>query len=326
MKTKLFILGFMIAVSSLFTACQDDDHTDNTLGNKEKVLLSKYPQAQNINWRKSKDNKYDIATFTLPFTKVVAANADTVQVWFGQNDNIRLTHQEISFNALPAAVKKSFGKTKCNPLKGLSDATLLNTSYQDTQIWEIDDVYKLERDGAVSYKIEMDALYKDIEINLYYDEQGILLKEILDDDEEETPLEIPQSIKEWLDTNHKNAEILDYESDEEDHGKEHELDLKEGEIILEITLLEANGKLLLTEEEYNYPNLNALPDDVKNKALELLGTLTDITEEDIHEIEMEKEKNGNEVYSIELEKGNKEITIEITKDSQGNLSGETNED
>lgn len=326
MKTKLFILGLMIAVSSLFTACQDDDKADNTFSNKEKVLLSKYPQAQNINWKKSKDNKYDIATFILPGTKAIATNADTVQVWFGQNDNIRLAHQEISYNALPATIKKSFEKTKCNPLKGLSDATLLNTSYQDIKIWKIDDIYKLERDGAVSYKIEIDALNKDIEINLYYDEQGILLKEILDDDEEETPLEIPQSIKEWIDANHKNAGILDYELDEEDHGKEHELDLKEGKIILEITLQETNGKLSLTEEEYNYPELNALPDDVKNKALELLGHLSDWNEEDIHEIEMEKEKNGNEVYTIELEKGEKEITIGIIKDSQGNLSEETNED
>lgn len=321
MKTKLFILGLLMAACSLFTACQDDDNTGSDFDNKEKILLSRYPQAENINWKKSKDNRYDIATFTLPSEVTKAANraVDMLEVWFGQNDNICLITREIAFPALPDAIKNSFQHTKCNPAQGLLDETLLNTSYSNTQIWEIDDIYKLERDGAISYKIEMEAHHKEVEINLYYDEQGILLREVTDDQEIETPFEIPNQIKEWINTNHQNAEILTYERESEKGRIEHELVLKEGKIILEITLGEINGGLTILEEEYNYPNLDALPEDIRAKANELLATLQDMSGNDIQEIEMRKDLQGKQIYSIELEKGNKEITIKIIKDNQGNI-------
>lgn len=322
MKTKLILLGILLAVSAVFTACNDDDggnNSNNENENREKTLLAKYPQAQNISWAKSKDNKYDIATFILLQTK--AATADTVQVWFGQNDNIRLVNQEISFKQLPAAVQSSFEKTKCNPTKGDIGKSLLNTLYSNQQLWETDDIYKLERDGVISYKMEMEALQPEIEINLYYDEQGILLKEVIEN-EEELPLEIPENIRTWVTTNYKDAEILDYEMEEEKGVTEHELDLKQGKIVIEITL---NNNLRVTEEEYNYPNLETLPQVIQTKFQELLGTLTGIAEEDITEIEMEKDPDGSEVYTIELEKVDREITMEITKDNQGVVSGSLSE-
>lgn len=316
MKTKLIFFGLLLAAGALFTACEDDDGGGNPNENKEKMLLAKYPQAQNISWAKSKDNKYDIATFILLQTR--ATNADTVQVWFGQNDNIRLVNQEITFDLLPMAVQSSFAKTKCNPVKGEVDNSLLNTLYSNQQIWEAEDIYKLERDGAVSYKIEMEAIQLECEINLYYDEQGILLKEVTED-EEELPLEIPEDVRKWITTNYKDAEILDYEMEEEEGITEYELDLKQGKVIIEITL---NQKLEVMDEEYNYPDMGALPQDIQTKARELLSTLTGIAEEDITEIEMEKEADGSEVFTIELEKGDREVTIEIIKDSQGVVSGE----
>lgn len=319
MKTKLFLFGLLLAAGAVFTACNDDDGGNSTNGNKEKTLLAKYPQAQNINWTKSKDNKYDIATFILLRTR--AADADTVQVWFGQDDDIRLANQEIPFNQLPAAVQSSFAKTKCNLPEGEIDKSLLKTLYSNSQLWETDDIYRLERDGAVSYKLEMEAVPSETEVNLYYDEQGILLKEV-SGDEEELPLEIPDNIREWITTNYKDAEILDYEADEEEGGTEYELDLKLERVVIEITL---TNDLQIKDEEYNYPDMDALHQDIKAKAQELLATLTGITEEDITEIEMEKEADGSEVYTIELEKGDREITLEIT-DNQGVISGEVIEE
>lgn len=319
MKTKLFLFGLLLAAGAVFTACNDDDGGNSTNENKEKTLLAKYPQAQNINWTKSKDNKYDIATFILLRTR--AADADTVQVWFGQDDDIRLANQEIPFNQLPAAVQSSFAKTKCNLPEGEVDKSLLKTLYSNSQLWETDDIYRLERDGAVSYKLEMEAVPSETEVNLYYDEQGILLKEV-SGDEEELPLEIPDNIREWITTNYKDAEILDYEADEEEGGTEYELDLKLERVVIEITL---TNDLQIKDEEYNYPDMDALRQDIKAKAQELLATLTGITEKDITEIEMEKEADGSEVYTIELEKGDREITLEIT-DNQGVISGEVIEE
>lgn len=323
MKTNLIFFALLLAVSVLLPACNDDDNNDGNYTTKEKTLLSKYPKAENITWKKSGDNKYDIATFTLP--KVVkAALNDTVQVWFGQDENIRLVNQEISFSKLPELVQRSFEKTKCQPEKGNIGALLLNTLYADNGIWEIDDVCKLERDGVIAYKIEMEALAQDVEIDLYYDEQGILTKETPDDGEE-TPLEIPISIKEWVQGHYPDTEILDYEMEEEKDGIEHEVDLKIGKIVLEIVLIEKNKQLEIVEEEYNYASLDDLPEKVVAKFRELLATETRVSEADIDDITMEKE-NGNEVYSIELEKGELEITIKVMKDSQSEISGEIGEE
>ncbi len=326
MKKRMYLAGLLMGIGLIFSACNNDNKKDyNAFAGKETVLLKKYPNAENITWRKSKDNKYDIATFTVARQVKADKNGNIVVVWFGTGDDIRLVNQEISFNILPAGVKNSFAKTRCNPVKGISDATLINTLYSDPQVWKIDDVYILERDGVVSYKIEAECVIAGktgIEVDLYYDAQGILLKESEDtDDEDESPLEIPVIVKEWIVKSHKDADVVDYETEMEDEGIEHELDLKEGKIIIEVTLLENNGKLTVDELEYNYPDLNALPGDIMAKAKELLAALSNMTEEDIDEIEMIFDNGGNQVYKIELEKGDTEAVIEIVKDTEGKITG-----
>ncbi|HBO26685.1 MAG TPA: hypothetical protein DD657_07780 [Culturomica sp.] len=322
MSKKLFIFGLILALSAAFTACSDDDGGKGSLASKEEILLKKYPKAANINWKKSNDKKYDIATFTLPKVtpRAMDSNVDTVSVWFGNNDNIRLVDQEISYSELPEAIRQSFEKTKCNPVKGISEQTLINTLYSDAQVWETDDVYKLERDGVVSYKIEMESVRNEVEIDLYYDVQGILLKEVEDDgDREEMPLEIPDAVKDWVARNHANAEIIDYESEKEDGVVEHELDLKEGKIIVEITLVEENGTLKLDEEEYNYPDINALPADIKTEVEKAIAAQSVVTAEDIEDIEMVKEE-GAEIYTIEFEKGDDEYELKITRNSDQTIT------
>lgn len=323
MSKKLFIFGLILALSAAFTACSDDDGgKGSSFASKEEILLKKYPTAANINWKKSNDKKYDIATFTLPKVtpRATDSNVDTVSVWFGNKDNIRLVDQEISYSELPEAVRQSFEKTKCNPVKGISDQTLINTLYRDAQVWETDDVYKLERDGVVSYKIEMESVRNEVEIDLYYDAQGILLKEVEDDgDREEMPLEIPDAVKDWVARNHANAEIIDYESEKEDGVVEHELDLKEGRVIVEITLVEENGTLKLDEEEYNYPDINALPADIKAEVEKAIAAQSVVTAEDIEDIEMVKEE-GAEIYTVEFEKGDDEYELKITRNSDQTIT------
>ncbi|MEG2612060.1 MAG: hypothetical protein RR971_01020, partial [Alistipes sp.] len=152
----------------------------------------------------------------------------------------------------------------------------------------------------------------------YFDEQGILLKEVEDkdeDEEDEAPLEIPANIATWINTNYPKAEVLDYESDVEEGVRYHELDLKEGVIIIEIELME-KGTELTAVIEYNYPNAAALPADVLAKLQEVIDAQTVFALTDIEDIEMTIEA-GAEVYSFDFEKADAEAELEIIKNSDG---------
>ncbi|MEG1738132.1 MAG: PepSY-like domain-containing protein [Odoribacter sp.] len=316
MKIRLLILGLLFATGACIVACSEDDDNGGTngvhIGNKEKALLSKYPQAENFQWKKSKDQKYDIATFILSKvpSKAAVTPTDTVNVWFGENEKMRLIDEEIAFEALPEAVKSKFAKT---------NSILDKSLYSDVKQWEMDDVYKLERDGVVSYKIEMENIATEKEYDLYYDALGILIKEVedMDEEEDEAPLEIPEDIKNWVTKNYAGAEILDFEMEEENGVKLYELDLKQGKLIIEIEL----SADLIATEEYNYPTPEALPAEILAKLKEVIAKQAVYALTDIDDIEMTKE-NGSEIYSIEFEKGKVECSLSIIKDSKNQITTE----
>lgn len=319
---KKFLPGvLMVMLFGLLMSC-NNDNDDAVVDAKELILLNKYPNAQNVTWGKSADSKYDIATFTLARTRT--ALADTVNVWFGSNNDMRLIKEEISFDNLSADIKAAFDKAICRPLGGVSDNTLVNTRYNDPAVWEVDDVYQLEKDGVVSYRIEMETVSSrknEVEMVLIYDVQGILLNEYeAADDDDEAPLEVPAHILKWIDANFAGSDILDYEQDDEDGEIEHEIDLKSENIIIEVELTEVGGQLTIKEIEFNFPSLSALPVAVKEKAVELIDALDSFTVADVCEIEMEYSEEGEEVYEIELRNANDEIELTIIRNEDGTVT------
>ncbi|MEG2614276.1 MAG: PepSY-like domain-containing protein [Alistipes sp.] len=308
MKMKLSILGLVLAACA-FTACDSEDKVENfpTPDAKTEVLMKKFPAAEGVYWHKSKDGKYDIATFKLAASR--AAAKDSVEVWFGDQDQMRLVDQEIAFTELPAEVQAKFNRTQ---------SFFNKEQYSNTAFWTIDDVCKIERDNVISYKIEVEGVKVEMEVDLYYDALGILLKEIEDADEDESdeaPLEIPENIMKWIQANYAKAEIVDYEAEVEDGVKIHDLDLKEGAVIIEIELTE-KGAELIAIKEFNYATVEALPLDVQAKLKEALAKQTVFVLADVSDIEMMIEA-GDEVYSFELEKDNVESELQITKKSDG---------
>ena len=283
--------------------------------------MSKYPEAQNITRSKSADNKYDIANFTRPRSRSADNALDTVNMWFGNNDAIRLIKEEVSFASLPVDVKAAFAKSICRPPFGISNESLIDTEYANPLVWEVDDVYMLDKDGAVSYRLELEtvsAINPEVEVVLVYDVQGILLREYeaidLDDIK---PLEVPSNIVRWVEKFFPNSHILDYEMDEEDGEIEHELDLLQQNIVIEVELLEKGGVLTVEDLEFNYPNLDALPQAVRNAAIDVIDTLDVLTIDDVCEIEMEVKENGDEEYEIELRNGSHKYEICIIRDKDG---------
>ncbi len=321
--TKKILLNLLTVTLSLFAVSCDNDLNFSDLDSKQSILLSKYPNAQDIQWSKCTENKYDIAKFTLAQTRTSASALDTICMWFGNNNAIRLVKEEISFDKLPASVKASFLRTICRPAYSISNEALINSYYSDPQIWEIDDVYVIEKDGAISYRIEVEtvsSIKPEVEMVLIYNNQGILLREFEAFDYDDVkPLEIPNYILQWVSDHFPNSIILDYEYDRDDDEIEHELDLAYQNIIVEVELSEVNGILTVEEIEYNFPNIDTLPLAVRDAVIEVIGLLDFFTIDDICEIEMEITKNGDEKYEIELRNGNKKYEFSIIRDSNGNI-------
>lgn len=178
----LFIAFLSVATLTFATGCdKDDNYTPNaTIVN---ALNAKYPQAGRVEWDMKQN--YHVAEFW--------QNGVEVEAWFDSNGKWMMTETDIKFPSLPEAVKNSF-----------------NASEYKT--WRIEDVDKIEKTGMETvYVIEVEKGIQ--EINLYYAEDGTLIKAILDTDEDSSyfPESIPDAISKAISAKYPNARILDME-------------------------------------------------------------------------------------------------------------------
>lgn len=311
MKTKKIIAALSILMCCLFAACSNDDNdwNSNEAPTEElaKALRLKYPNAGNVKWNKK--GSYDVATFTLTETR--AENLDTVSVWFNAKAQIRLVDEETDFGSLPQAVKDGFNKAK----------DVNGVLYSDAKVWKVDDVYMLNRDSVIAYKIEVESVANDdVERDLQFNELGVLIKDEKHLDEDEMPLDVPEKLMNWIDANYKGAAVVDYEYEKDD--AEHELDLLQKNVSIELALIEKDGGFVITEEEYEYQSLSDLPQDIQDKVKAAIDAHKGVSADDIEEIEMKK-KNGEEVYTVEFEKNNAEYELEVVRHADGTIDAGT---
>ncbi|MEG0602531.1 MAG: PepSY-like domain-containing protein [Mucinivorans sp.] len=308
MKSKLTVLCLSLAASCILIGSCQKTNDDKSTNQKTALVTQKYPLATDLKWTKSANGQYDIAIFRLPASaaRARAAADDSVSIWFDSANKMRLIDQEIDFDKLPAAVQVKFKTTR-----SVFDKQL----YSDVQHWVLDDASQVERDNIVSFKIEVEGKTTDAEVDLYFDQQGVLIKEIKDTDDQadEMPLEIPSAIKDWAAASYPEAKILDYELEEEAGVKKHELDLQNGVIIIEVELVENGGKLAVSEE-FNFASVEALPKEVLAKLNEAIAKQTTFVLADVNQIEMTVQE-GSEVYVFEF--GPKEAQLQITKNADG---------
>ncbi|MEG1955859.1 MAG: hypothetical protein RR066_07405 [Mucinivorans sp.] len=300
MKKQLIVLLIMVCT---FAACNHNDK--DSFNRLDKLLLQKYPFATNIHW--TNKGKYSVASFWVPRSR---AESDSVAVWFGPDDQMDLIDEEIAFAELPIAVQEKFKKIKSKIDKQL---------YSNTSFWVIDDVCKLERDGLLSYKIEVEAVADDdIEVDIYFDAQGVMLKEVQDIDEDtEEPFEIPDNVAKWITKNFPKADVLYYEAEQEGGVNIHELDLSDGAVIIEVELVE-QGTDFIADVQFNYPNVDALPADVALKFKEVTAGQTLFSLADIVQLVMNRGEQGEE-FSCVFFNINGFGNLEIIKKSDGSF-------
>ena len=191
MRTKLSVLALAMCGLLAFTSCDDDDNNylpDQTV---TKAFDTKYPDAGKVEWETK--SGYEVADFHI--------SGNDAEAWFDNKGNWLMTKTEINFGLLPEAVRKD----------------LRANEYAD---WKYTDFDKLERSNAATiYVIEAEQGEK--EVDLYYAEDGTLIKVVNDTDDDNShfqPTTIPQAITDAIDEMYAGAIVVDF--DQEKNGFE----------------------------------------------------------------------------------------------------------
>lgn len=276
MRTKLSVLALAMCGLLAFTSCDDDDNNylpDQTV---TKAFDTKYPDAGKVEWETK--SGYEVADFHI--------SGNDAEAWFDNKGNWLMTKTEINFGLLPESIRKN----------------LMAHEYAD---WKYTDFDKLERSNAATiYVIEAEQGEK--EVDLYYAEDGTLIKVVNDTDDDNShfqPTTIPQAITDAIDEMYAGATVVDF--DQEKNG--FEVDILHNSVYKDVYFNAANEWVStewdITEDKVPAIVMNALKaSDYKNYRIE-----------DIDQIE----KPAGTFYLFELEQGDNDV--EVTISAEGNI-------
>lgn len=254
MKRILSLCHILLTVSFvLMTSCNDNDdlHSNPVPENiPEKVILefnAKYPNATNVTW--STKDTYAVANFYLASTRTGGHEPNNT-AWFNMAGHWNMTETEISYQQLPEAVKTAF---EASPYAS----------------WRMDnEIDKLQRsdNNETLYIIEVSQKEGNVEteVDLYYTEEGILVKEIVNaeadnDYHEYLPQQPEGNIQTWLDQNFPNVRIVDYDC--EQNGTEVEI-IANG--LKHEILFDNQQQWVYTKTEYERRDLTQIPTSILN--------------------------------------------------------------
>ena len=312
MKLKNLILAFACC-ALVFTACSDDDDNKVIPSDVPEAVLkafeNKYGDIKDVKWEKK--NNYNVARFqTGAITK--AGNSYTTSAWYDDNGSEKQVNQDIPFANLPEAVKTAFDAYQ-------------KKMYAD---WKADDdVDVVSRlDMGLIYIIEIEKGKEERELSFSPD--GVLLKNVLDtdDDDEILPVIVSDEIKKKiaeLFPNSKSVVILEIDADDDDN--ETEIDILDDGIHKEVKL-DAKGNWISTEFETTLPEameiMNTLNPAILAKLVAMAGQAgIDLTKPEIirnTEVTVVDHVTKGMYFEVEIEIGDKDLEVIIDKD--GNIS------
>lgn len=312
MKLKNLILAFACC-ALVFTACSDDDDDKVIPSDVPEAVLkafeNKYGDIKDVKWEKK--NNYNVARFqTGAITK--AGNSYTTSAWYDDNGSEKQVNQDIPFANLPEAVKTAFDAYQ-------------KKMYAD---WKADDdVDVVSRlDMGLIYIIEIEKGKEERELSFSPD--GVLLKDVLDtdDDDEILPVIVSDEIKKKiaeLFPNSKSVVILEIDMDDDDN--ETEIDILDDGIHKEVKL-DAKGNWISTEFETTLPEameiMNALNPAILAKLVAMAGQAgIDLTNPEIirnTEVTVVDHATKGMYFEVEIEIGDNDLEVIIDKD--GNIS------
>lgn len=171
-KFTVLVMG-LVSLGAM-AGCEDDDRKSVRVPAAVQGAFGKmFPAASHVEWEDR--GGYVVADFR---------SAGTVmQAWFDAAGKWHMTEEDISYAELPQAVR---------------------TAYEagDYAAWHVDDVDKLQRNGQETvYVIEVEHAKQ--EFDLYYSEDGVLLREAADTDGngdhgDMLPQELPKAVSDFI--------------------------------------------------------------------------------------------------------------------------------
>ena len=210
------------------------------------------------------------------------------EAWFTKDGVWQMTETDLRCADLPAPVRSSY-----------ESSTYYN-------VWKVEDVDKLERkEMAVVYIIEVEKGNQ--EMDLYYSEDGILVKEVADahnggSPEDYLPSDISAAIKDFIAEKYPNARIVDIEK--EKNGMT-EVEIVHGSISKDV-MFTAEGAWAYTIWDISKRHL----EDVVKNAVTAAHPGYVIDDADFIET-----PDGS-YFLVEMEQGEREIYVKVTAEGE----------
>lgn len=275
MKAKLSVLTLALCGIFAFTSCDNDDNNYQPDQTITKAFDEKYPNAGKVEWETK--GGYEVADFHV--------SGNETEAWFDNKGNWVMTKTEINFGLLPEAVRKS----------------LKAGEYKD---WKSTDFDKLERSNAATvYVIEVEQ--GEQEFDLYYTEDGVLLKAIPDDDNNNNnfqPVVIPQAITDAINKMYPGATVLEFDSEKTGF----EVDILHNNIYKDV--------YFNTSNEWQYSEWDIKEADIPTVVINAYKA-SDYKDYRIDDVDL-IEKPAGISYVLELEKGNDDVKMTISSDGK----------
>ncbi len=290
MKLKMYFALLAMGMIGL-QSCSNDDDDDLPSSQVPEAIRnafdSSFSNTANLSWETKTVSKgqYYKAEFNNK-----SDNGYKTEAWYTADGTWYMTETEMPYNAIPQAVKTSFESS-------------------EYASWKRDnEVDRIERNAVkeIIYIIEVESP-QDVDMDLHYSADGILVKAVNDDgdgDNEsllpDTPSEMVTTATEFIQKNYPNARIIEIEAE---HG------------VIEIDIIHDNrSKEVLLGTTYEWISTSwdvyTLPAKVTEaiNASQYNGYVVD-------DAEYFETPDGN-YYLVELEQGKNEVKIKITEDGE----------
>lgn len=290
MKLKMYFALLAMGMIGLQSCSNNDD--DNLPSSQVPEAIrnafdSSFSNTANLSWETKTVSKgqYYKAEFNNK-----SDNGYKTEAWYTADGTWYMTETEMPYNAIPQAVKTSFESS-------------------EYASWKRDnEVDRIERNAVkeIIYIIEVESP-QDVDMDLHYSADGILVKAVNDDgdgDNEallpDAPSEMVTTATEFIQKNYPNARIIEIEAE---HG------------VIEIDIIHDNrSKEVLLGTTYEWISTSwdvyTLPAKVTEaiNASQYNGYVVD-------DAEYFETPDGN-YYLVELEQGKNEVKIKIKEDGE----------
>lgn len=291
-----FFVSALAVSTCIATGCSDDEDgrppvTNPVSAEVQASFAEQFPGARDVEWEVR--GTYAVADFS--YADSQSGDWVSSTAWYSQTDGTWLMSEyDLRFERLPEAVKTAFQQSE----------------YAG---WHVDDVDLIRRDGVtLLYVVEVEQGGQ--EMDLYYAEDGVLVKALADTDgrhdySDLIPATPTGSVQEFIQSRYPGARIVEIDADD---GLT-EVELIDADHVLREAVFNRSGEWLYTQTEVRRADLPATVTDAWNASEYAAANGYRLDDIDYYETA----SDGN-YYRLELESRYGDVKLKVTPD--GDLS------